>query len=179
MSSVIPAGPPQPYVAPWPSDFSRYSTRLYTLPTSDVTDVGYTVPAGQWVRVVYITAFFTTSANAGTRLILYRVLDLSNTVVLSISLPLAFVASSTCRAHAAPGAGSFTVVGGTNNNYAGTSVPDMIWPTGFRIQFSLGANLANDAVSLATLAYEMYVEASTTALIPAAPAALVPTTILT
>lgn len=160
-----------PYIAPWQTGFERYSTQLIrALPTTNPARITWTVPDGQWYRIVFISGQLATGAGATAR-----------TLSLVISNPTntgSFVEGATAPQKAnyggtlawMPGGAAYFSDDGVNQLVMTMPLPDVLWGPGSTIEFRVANFVAGqDGMTFWTLATEIYTEDRPGVFAPATP----------
>lgn len=161
MSTPIGSNVPIPYAAPWVAQFNRYSTQAVPAATPFPTVNKWTVPVGQWWRIVTLTTELDTNASAGTRLLTVTFMSPSGTVVKS-SFTSGQAASVFGTYVLAPGFNAFTSPAVQQNQYFQTPLADMLWGPKTTIELDVSGFIAGDTLSGSTVITEIYTEFRTT-----------------
>lgn len=156
-----------PYVAPWATDFRRYSTQIVDMPTIGINSCQLFVPDGQWWRIVFVNIGWATFAAVANRVAVLQVVPKGGGVGLIEPAPAAQLASVSATYLYAPGITSFTNLTDPNNNAQVLAIPDLIWAPGTKIQWIVNnAQAGDNFTSPHTLAYELYVPDPAGGLVP-------------
>lgn len=166
-----------PYVAPWQTGFTRYSTQLVI---SDVRGGGaqcvFTIPDGQWWRVVWVSVSWTLDGGAASRTILMDIHTPENNGHLFIQSPLTLTAFQTGTFTFFPGASAFAATTDADHQYGQVPIPDMLWIYGTTFTLNLTNFVGTEQLNVGPFAaVEIYTEDYPGVLIPAA---LTPTPLL-
>lgn len=148
-----------PYAAPWQTEFNRYSTQLYVPTRSTHTALDMTIPTGQWWRIVYLHAGYSTDANPGTRSVFFRIFDPAGAILFFADAPATQPASSVFQYTWGPGLSVFSVSANAASGTAVSSLPDLLWPPGCDLNISANfAQVGDDWSTGRTYAIEVYTE---------------------
>lgn len=82
-----------PYVAPWQTGFERFATQHYAVALNPTGNAQWTIPDGQWWRIISATGFLTASGAAGNRTAALEVFDAGGVLVYAAETPLVIVAT--------------------------------------------------------------------------------------
>lgn len=147
-----------PYVAPWQTQFTRYSTQLYSMSANGISRE-LTIPSLQWWRIGYASARYNTSADAGGRQITFDIGTPGGTTGLTIAAPISQGAGATGLYTVAPNVSAFGSNVSTFATVAVWSIPDLLWGPGTKFTFTDLNNQTGDTFAfLPTLAAEVYTE---------------------
>lgn len=165
------ATPSVPYVAPWQTQFDRYSTQIYQWPSTAANELSITVAANQWWRIVYAFAAVGSSSTAGDRLIQFMVKDTSNAQVFIVATTAAMPASSNYDCIFAPGLTSYVGTTTFGAHSAVTAIPDMLWRPGYTFELLVGNFQSGDSFLGITpyVAVEIYAQNEQTGALAPAP----------
>jgi len=155
----VSSAPPTPYVAPWQTGFTRYSTQIYTPAQLAINALAMTVPPGVWWRIVYLLSNATMSAVVANR-----------QWQLSISTPgqsQAFRATGLAPLSASqagqiifgPQISTFINATVTIDVSQAMEIPDALWPPGSVLNLSFNNAQAGDSINAASVfVIETYTE---------------------
>lgn len=177
VGGAVVSTPPIPYVAPWATGFTRYSTQTLTFPINSSGDPELTVPDNTWYRILWAQGRYQTDGTVGVRGIDMRV-TLPQNASVWFQQPLTPAASTTTFAMWGPSQSPFSVIVNANKQYTQTQIPDILWgPSNAFIIEGGGVLGASDAWLTPVVAgVEVYTEDYTSgALVPA----VAPTPVLT
>jgi len=136
-----------PYVAPWQSGWERFATQLYA-PESDGQDfLTLEVPDGQWWRIIYLAAEYTTGVTAGNRSMRIEIEDPRGNFILTEGAPAAQPASAVTKYTFAPGVTTFANMTVLSQSYQSVAIPDLLWGQGFVIHLHVFNSGGTDAFS--------------------------------
>lgn len=146
-----------PYVAPWKSDFERYSTQLLPLPTTGGQAGAIVVPDGQWYRVVYASFAWITNGVGGARNVQLQATLKDGTIVLELGTPFAQPISTVVNYVYGPGLQAFANSTVAAQGQVQAPMPDVLWAPGTTLQWFLRNAQSGDALGAgATVAVEVY-----------------------
>jgi hypothetical protein len=153
---------PLPYVAPWKTGFTRYSTQTYVPTTLGTLSLYLTVPKPVWWRLLFFS-FNLTAANAGSdrfvKLLIIKnggpntsgdqlIVPPAGSQKVNTSVNYLFAPTLTSVAFTS-GAGEGAVISG---------VPDMLWQNGATFQIAVDNANAGDTVTGQLVGVEIYTE---------------------
>jgi len=151
--------PPFPYIAPWQTGFSRYSTQLFTPTRLGTTSLIMTVPAGQWWRIVYLLSNGTMSAVVANRQWQLTIATPAQSQAFRATGLVPLTASQAGQMIFAPDIGTFVNSTITIDISQGMEIPDALWPPASIITMNLNGAQAGDFVNTASVfAIETYTE---------------------
>lgn len=160
------ASAPVPYIAPWQSDWTRYSTQLVPLSKLLTGDYQVTVPDGQWWRVLFCSVAWVTTASAATRQALFKITRVDGYSYV-IGSPTTQIASLEGFYTWAVGANAYYTPTNAGRFYQVAPIIDIVWPQASVITAGLDGALSGDDISgSAIVAVEVYTEADNGALVP-------------
>lgn len=135
-----------PYLAPWRSDFERYSTQLVPPKSLAATFKQWFVPQGQWWRIVFVSAELSTDANPGNRVPSFQIRDPSGNIVFTTATPLAVPPSTQGFVTYGPNLQPFSNAVAAGTVFGEAPVPDVLLGPGFEIDVGVaGAGGAGDS----------------------------------
>ena len=170
MSDTFPASSPLvPTVAPWQANFNRYPVQIYSLPLASANTLQIAVPSGKFWRVVYVSATFSASAAAASRVIEFDVTNPQNTNVLQARSSVAQTNSTFMQYLAYPSVSPYANTTSPGAEFSAFPIPDMVWQYGYTFQFVATQTQAGDTwLTPATIAVEIYTESAEGVLTPVA-----------
>jgi len=154
---VSAAAPSIPYIAPWATGFSRYSTQILTFAPAGAASRSLTVPANLWWRVIYVQMRVTTGATPGTRQFNVFVSQPNGGALQLFASAVTSLVSAQDNFIAGPGLDGQDSVG-VNFSWSGRSLPDVLYAPGTIITASIDNLQGGDITGNYQAAVEQYAE---------------------
>lgn len=156
MSAII---PDIPFVAPWQSQWQRYSTQIVPLAGSTSGSRSLMAPAGQWWHPIYLEGRVTTSSASGDRVMELQITPGGGQTPYLQPATVPQAPSVFCRYVFAPGISSYSDTSLASFSWGVQAIPDMMWPPLTTFALVLNSADGSDAWSTASaMAYEVYTE---------------------
>lgn len=166
---------PVPYIAPWASDWTRYSTQVFVMQTTAQAQRQLTSPSNQWWRIIFMMQGINTDATVADRPALFTINSPAATGQYRQPANVTESASSSYMYLYGP---NITGYSNTSSRLLGISaqtIPDVLWPPLTIFGFAFQNAQAGDAFTTTNqFAVEVYTEQRDGSLTPAT----IPTPIL-
>lgn len=163
------------YVAPWQSSFNIYATQIVPMTKAATNEYTITVPSGQWWRIIFVYADYSSSATSGDRHAGLIITNPSGANVLEVDSPAIQTASTEYNYVWGPNLSATSTTNSTTVNSAVASIPDLLWQWGYKIEVLVHGSPGDDSFNTPVMiAYQVYTQDTTSGKISPAPAPTLP-----
>lgn len=146
-----------PYLAPWRSNFERYSTQTYSLRAIGNSQKLITSPEGQYWRVILAQMGFNTSAVVGNRVVSLQIAGATAPATMIQTASIVQPASASYQYIYGPELTAYSNVASPNDGVAVHPIVDVLWPPGTIFAWRVNGPQAGDAFNVVEmLAVEVY-----------------------